>query len=58
MQQNAAFSNQLEERSPTWPSQRHETKQRMMDDGFTVSGLPDVTFTSNLRLLVAWPIRF
>ena len=23
MQQNAAFSNQLEERSPTWPSQRH-----------------------------------
>jgi hypothetical protein len=26
----------------------------MMDDGFTVSGLPDVTVTSNLRLLVAY----
>jgi hypothetical protein len=41
---------------------RHETKRNneKTNDGygFTVSGLPDVTFTSNLRLLVAWPIRF
>jgi hypothetical protein len=47
MQQNAAFSNQLEERSPTWPSQRHgksETKQEWL--AMMVSWLPDVTFTS------------
>jgi hypothetical protein len=27
MQQNAAFSNQLEERSPTWPSARHSVME-------------------------------
>jgi hypothetical protein len=41
MQQNAAFSNQLEERSPTWPSQRHRkfgNETGMVgNDGFMVA---------------------